>query len=308
MKLIDKTPFYDEKGEISFLDRAKAFMEYGRSWIAEMEAQKSVLPMFEKLLDNKYTLMRNITPPGLDAPIPFILVGPPGIYVLYVTPQLGMFRAKGDQWGTISGNAFKPEKTNLLTRTERMARAVQVHLQRQGYSELTSVEAILLCANPSVHVDSLRPIVRIVMRDALERFIVSIVQARVVFSPEMVYDVINRIMNPPTPKEETPAPEPEEMEAEQSDRQDVIMSEEYTPPSSETPFVQSSPEPWNAPAPEFIPIEEGQPPIQPLQAEPLPRKKKKVSKAQWLFLAFMALIWLIMMGIFIYLVVQDMFM
>ncbi len=139
MKIIDQTPFYNnETGEISFLDRGKAIMKFGTGWIKEVEAQKEVIAVLGKVLDKNYTLLRNVTPPGLEASFPFILVGPTGVFVMYVTPLTGMFRAKGDQWGTISGNTFKNEKPNLLTRTERMARAIQVFLQRQGYSEITS--------------------------------------------------------------------------------------------------------------------------------------------------------------------------
>lgn len=126
MKIIDQTPFYNnETGEISFLDRGKAMMKFGANWIKEVEAQKEVMSVLEKVLDRSYTLLRNVTPPGLEATFPLILVGPAGIFVMYVTPQTGIFRAKGDQWGTISGNTFKNEKPNLLTRTETMARAIQ---------------------------------------------------------------------------------------------------------------------------------------------------------------------------------------
>jgi hypothetical protein len=200
MKIIDQTPFFNnETGEISILDRGKAMMKYGLGWVKDVEAQKLVLAVFDKVLDKNYTFLRNVTPPGLNAMLPLILVGPTGVYVMDVTPLTGMYRAKGNQWGTISGNTFKAEKTNLLTRTERMARAVQVYLQRQGYSDLSAVEAILLCSDPSIHVDSLRPVIRIVMRDALERFAISVTQARTLFSPESVQDIINRIINPPKP-------------------------------------------------------------------------------------------------------------
>jgi hypothetical protein len=206
MKIIDQTPFYNnETGEISFLDRGKAMMKFGANWIKEVEAQKEVISVLEKVLDRSYTLLRNVTPPGLEATFPLILVGPAGIFVMYVTPQTGIFRAKGDQWGTISGNTFKNEKPNLLTRTETMARAIQVYLIRQGSSDMTLVEAILLCSDPSVHVDSIRPIIRVVMRDALERFAISIMQARVLLSPESVQNVIARILNPPKPARPEPA-------------------------------------------------------------------------------------------------------
>lgn len=314
MKIIDKTPFYSEKGELSFTDKAKAYMKYGKAWLDEMEAQKSVLPVFEKNLDRKFTLLRNVTLPGLETPIPFILVGPTGIYVMYVTPVIGMYRAKGDQWGTISGNAFKTEKTNLLTRTERLARAVTVFLERQGHVDLTGIEAILLCADPGVHVDSLRPIVRIVMRDALERFIISITQARVSLSPEMVYDLVNRITNPPTPKEEIPAPESIEtppapevqapFEPQVPPKQAAVFTEQpgapaFIPLESELP--PASPEPAAAFTPgvreqEFTPVE---------MEAPKPRKSRGITKKQWLFLILMIVIWCILVGVFIFFVVQD---
>jgi len=200
MKIIDQTPFFNnETGTIGLVDRGKAMMKYGSAWLAEVEAQKKVLPALDSLLDKSYVLLRNITPPGLEASIPFILVGPTGIYVIYVTHLTGMYRAKGDQWGTISGSSFKPLKPNLLTRTERMARAIQVFLQRNKYADLTMVEAVLLCADPGAHVDSLRPIVRVVMRDALERFAVSISQAHVSLSPEAVHDIANRLATPAKP-------------------------------------------------------------------------------------------------------------
>lgn len=284
MKIIDKTPFFNEKGEISLMDRAKALMKFGKLWMNEIEAQQAVLPMFDKGLDKGCTLLRNVTLPGLDAAIPFILIGPTGVFVMYVTHLAGMFRAKGDQWGTISGNTFKPEKPNLLTRTDQMARAVQVYLERHGYSGLTSVEAILLCADPGVHVDSLRPIVRIVMRDALERLIVSINQARVVLGPEAVFHAVNLILNPPKPKEETPEPAPTEEPAE-AVPQEVFLR-------SEAPTERFPPETTPRPAPAAAP-----PPRRP--------RRKVLTGKQQLFLAVMLIVWCLIMAVFILLVVKD---
>ncbi|MBA4380294.1 MAG: hypothetical protein C0393_06415 [Anaerolinea sp.] len=76
-----------------------------------------------------------------------------------------------------------------------MGRAVQVYLERQGYPGSTPIEPVLLAIEPGLHVDSIRPIVRVVLSDALERFAASITQAHVVFSAEAVHDIINRITN-----------------------------------------------------------------------------------------------------------------
>ncbi len=293
MKIIDQTPFFNnETGEIRFLDRGKAMMKYGAGWIKEVEGQKQVITVLGKVLDRNYTLLRNVTPPVLETSFPFILIGPAGVFVMYVTPLTGMFRAKGDQWGTITGNTFKNEKPNLLTRTERMARAIQVFLQRQGYSAITSVDAILLCSDPSVHVDSIRPIIRVVMRDALERFAISIMQARVVLSPESVQDVIERILNPPKPAPPQPAETlaaagPETLASAQ-------VEEPYVPafalPESQAPA-------WsNEPA--LLPIAG-------TQARSQVPRRKGLNKKQWAFLIVMLVIWCLLITAFLFLVIKD---
>ena len=293
MKIIDQTPFFNnETGEISLLDRGKALMKYGASWIKEVEGQKQVITVLGKVLDRNYTLLRNVTPPVLEASFPFILVGPAGVFVMYVTPLTGMFRAKGDQWGTITGNTFKNEKPNLLTRTERMARAIQVFLQRQDYSAITSVDAILLCSDPSVHVDSIRPIIRVVMRDALERFAISIMQARVVLSPESVQDVIERILNPPKPA----PPQPAETLA-------AAGPETLASAQAEDPYVPAFALPESQ-APAWS-NEPASLPIAGTQVRSQVPRRKGLNKKQWAFLIVMLVIWCLLITAFLFLVIKD---
>jgi len=293
MKIIDQTPFFTkETGEISFLDRSKAMMKFGSGWIKEVEAQKQIISVLGKVLDKNFTILRNVIPPGLGANFPFILVGPPGVFVMYVTPLSGMFRAKGDQWGTISGNVFKNEKTNLLTRTERMARALQVFLQRQGYSAMTSVDPILLCSDPSIHVDTIRPIIRVVMRDALERFAISLMQARVVLNPESVQDISNRILNPPKqaqfPQAETPSTMgPEALTTVQAEETYVPV---VTPPESHAPA-------WGN-EPGSIPIAEPQVPSK----VPL---RFGMTKNQWVVLIIMFIFFCLLAMLLLFFVVTN---
>ncbi len=314
MKIIDHTPYFDsETGAISFFDRARAMMKFGSTWIKEVEAQHEIIGVLGKVLDKNYTLLRNVTPPGLEASFPFILVGPTGVFVMYVTPLAGMYRAKGDQWGTISGNAFKNEKPNLLTRTERMARAIQVFLQRQGYLSLTSVEAILLCSDLSVHVDSIRPIIRVVMRDALERFAISIAQARVALSPEAVQDVIGRILTPPKPPEPQPVEELEPVEKEEvssplveADEIPMFAFLESQPPAQEVepdthPMAvkedQSQAPVWSGDLTPLASDGTGDLPINP--------RAGRLNKNQWIFIVIMFLIWALLVGVFLFMIVKD---
>jgi hypothetical protein len=312
MKIIDQTPYFNsETGEIEFLDRVRAIMKFGSPWVKEVDAQNQVIPVLGHVLDRNFTLLRNVSPPGLDTSLPLILVGPTGVFVMYVTPLSGMYRAKGDQWGTISGNAFKNEKPNLMTRTEHMARAIQIFLQRQGLI-LTTVEAVLLCSDLSVHVDSIRPIIRVVMRDALERFAVSITQARAVLSPEAVQDIINRILNPPLPTPAEPAPEPVALVS-PTPQPEPESAPAFKFPDTPTPVNVAEPEPVSTPNPETPDLSLA--PTWGSDLAPLPAegaeetspaaKGLRLNKNQWILLVGMFAIWVVLVGIFLFVVVRD---
>ena len=289
MKIIDQTPFFNhETGEISMLDRGRAIMKFGADWIKEVEGQKQAIAVIGQILDSNYTLLRNVLPAGFEIRIPFILIGPAGVFVMYVTPMTGMYRAKGDLWGTISGNTFKNEKPNLLTRTERMARSIQVFLKRQGYSALTSVDAILLCSDLSFNVDSIRPIIRVVMRDALERFAISLTQARVELNREAVEDIVQRILNPPKPA----PPQPAEILAEASPEAPAFVQAEdpnvppFSLPKSQVPEWSNEPPP--------LPIDEKQ-----------NRPRKVLNNKQRAFLIVMFVVWCLLITVFLFLVIKD---
>ncbi len=334
MKIIDQTPFYKENGELGLMDHAKAIMQFGAGWIKEVEAQKAIIAVLGKVLDKRFTLLRNVTPPGLDTMIPLILVGPTGVYVMTVNPLSGLFSARGDQWGVISGGALRQEKPNLLTRTERMARAIQVYLQRQGYSDMNGVEAILLCSDPTTNVDTVRPIIRVVMRDALERFAVIISQARVVLNPEAVFKIIDLLMIPPAP----PPPNPSETPAAVAEPL-VSLLPITTPPTPETPpvsevapapppaWVAGSMPPPDASLPAEPPAEPPvEPPVEPFvepPAEPLSetlveqpvetpvetpaRPLRPLTRKQMVFLLILAVVWLVIVAAFAFLIARDFF-
>jgi hypothetical protein len=74
-----------------------------------------------------------------------------------------------------------------------------------------TVEAVLMASNPEMHIDSLRPAVRVVMSDAVRQFAGSLLQARPVLNPELINKVTDRITTPrPKSAAAEPEPEPEE--------------------------------------------------------------------------------------------------
>jgi hypothetical protein len=207
MKVIDKTPYLNQKGEIGLMERIKGTFSIGFDWYGVMKGQEDVIAALDKVLDSKYTLLRNPLLPGAqDVRLPIVLSGPTGVFLLNVINVRGMFRAKGEEWGTISNDRFKPLKPNLMMLTARYSQGLQKFLERQGVMNMLTVEPILLSANPGMHVDTVRPLVRVVMSDALERFAVSVSQARAVQSAEDAQLIIDRILTPKTVKKEAAAP------------------------------------------------------------------------------------------------------
>jgi len=131
MKIIDKTPFQNEHGDFGLVQRLQGMWEYGGAWHRELEAQKTVIAQLERVLEKGFTLIRNLRLQNSQIVEPLILVGPPGVFVMYVTPISGFFEAKGDQWNVIKNDRRVPASVNMLQRVARLARALQVYLNRQ---------------------------------------------------------------------------------------------------------------------------------------------------------------------------------
>ena len=220
MKIIDKTPFRGEDGSISFTDRVKATLKYGFSWFNELKTQDEIIPILEKHLGRSFILMRNVTLGGTEFQLPMVLIGPPVVLVINIISDQGVFRAKEDEWGTLKDDQIVPAGVNQLALTSRMGQVLQVFLDRAGMKGMLKVESVLLSAHPGTHIESVRPIVRVVMRDALERFAVSLTQAQAVLSPEMTA-AISQVMLTGKPiggpaAKSVPEPQPEPEPAEQS--------------------------------------------------------------------------------------------
>jgi len=202
MKIIDKTPLQDENGDIGIVQRIQGTLQYGLNWYAEMEGQKRVIAHLERNLEKGYTLIRNYTLGASEIVIPIALIGPAGIFVVNVTTLRGDYRAKGDAWETMQNGRFTPTNINLLTRTERLARALSAFIERQGVNLPIQIEPVILAADPGLHVESSRPLVRVVMRDALDRWAASIAQSAPQLTVEVAHQIAERILNPHPPREQ----------------------------------------------------------------------------------------------------------
>lgn len=246
MKIIDKTPLRAEDGSISIMDRVQGTLKYGINWYARLEAQDKVIPVLEKALPQNFILLRNIILGGTEIELPaLILIGPAGVFLLNILHERSVFRAREDEWGTISGGKFVPERTNHLTRTKRMGQVVQTFLEHAGLSGMLTVEPILMTSDPIAHIESVRPIVRIVMADALERFAVSLGNGRAALSPEMSAAVADILLTgrplkkpesaKPAPAAFAEAPQPGASSSDDSAPLEFAFNEEEEAPLEQAP-------------------------------------------------------------------------
>lgn len=272
MVIIDKTPYRSENGEISPIGLVQGLLKYGLSWQNRLKAQDAVIAIIGKQLDTNFALLRNVTLPNTDINLPLILIGPPGIYLINVLHERGIFKARDDQWGTMIGDRFMPARINQISRTAAFGRVLQVYLDRQGFKGSVVVESALLASDPGMQIESTRPAVRVVMSDALERFAASMNQARPMIDARLGKDLVQAILvgRPPKAEEVSVVPEPIEEETNEASFGAFSFDDEQNEPEPEPVKNQSSKD-WAPPNQDESESEAEQVPAKPKKAA---RKKK----------------------------------
>jgi hypothetical protein len=212
MKIIDKTPLLNEKGELGMVQRIQGMLKYGFNWANELEAQKAIITYFDRQLEKGYTLIRNMPLGASGIVVPIILLGPAGIYAIHVTYLRGRYQARGMAWNEEAGDGYKPAEVNLIQQTARMANAVKKFIERQGIKLPIPIEPVLISGNPGLHIESDKPAVRVLMIDGIKSFVSGLVAASPVLRPEAVHEYTERILNPRPPKKDVPAAIPAVME------------------------------------------------------------------------------------------------
>jgi hypothetical protein len=177
MRVIENPKLREKERSSGPLGEVKSALNLGRS-SGESEAQDEVIAVLQRTLDNNYVLLRDVVLEGLEVTIPLVLVGPTGIHVLNPSPSRGIYRAKEQNWEKMDDRQqqLRSATPNLVRRTLLMSRAVESFLQSQ-FQEIPEVEPVLVFTHPGTHVDSVRPAVRIVMADAQDRYVASVVQS-----------------------------------------------------------------------------------------------------------------------------------
>ena len=205
MKIIDKTPLLDEKGELGFSQRIQGMFQFGFNWPNELRTQKAIITFFDRQLEKGYTLIRNIPLGQSGIIVPMILLGPTGIHVIQIANVRGRYEVRGDSWNVEAGEKYKPAPVNLVQQTIRMANAVRVFIERQGVRLPAAPEPVLIAGDPGLHITSVQPALKAMMIDGIKSFVSGLAIGSAILSPEQVFDYTERLINPRPSKKDSPA-------------------------------------------------------------------------------------------------------
>jgi hypothetical protein len=187
MKIIENNSQSQKSQPSNPLGGVIGSLRLGRATPQEMQAQQAVISVLEKVLDNRYFLLRNLSLAEQETPIPLILVGPPGIKVILPIALRGVYRARVDEWDQLDTQrqTYRPAVPNLIVQAGQMAQAVEEHLKAQDINP-PPIEPALVFTDTGVHIEMARPSVRIVLIDAIDRFTAGLLQSPALLSKEEV--------------------------------------------------------------------------------------------------------------------------
>jgi len=291
MKRIECSPFRNEQGQISLEQRVRGTFQHGLSWFGEMQAIDTTARKLEKVLGKEHTSLTSVTLPGTDVTIPLLVLSPQGVRAFLPTPVQGVFRAKGDEWLKFGGGTsrrFTEAKPNLQWKVLEMAQSVLDYLRQKGYA-LPEVEAILVFTNPRTHVETSNTPARIVLADAIDRFAANMLQFQPIMDQGDIHDLVQAITNPIDAQAEA-EPEPESPPQSRSRPARPIDLPEASRVDSEA-LIQGEASALS--------------PRQQRSLASIKPKRFSFTRKQWILLGLMALLDILVVGIFAILVLSD---
>lgn len=206
MRIYNFSEIKPKKGKLKYSDQLLGALKFGFSWPKKMAAQSKFLAILDQSVDQRFSAFQNYPISDTGVEIPLLFVGPPGIRVIMLTQDRGMYRAQESHWLELSGKQFRPAKINLIRQTQLYIRAVQKMLEELQYPDIV-VDGLIVGMDPGVHVDTQRPEIRVIQYDALRNLGKQLTQEEPLLSPEKVYHLVTALIQ----ATETPEPEKEEV-------------------------------------------------------------------------------------------------
>lgn len=144
------------------------------------KAQDTLVRLFSSGLNNHYVLVRNLVIPDENpkAPgfmVPCVLVGPACLLVINPSDLQGFYRAREDAWLEMEKNSqnYRTASRNLIQETLLMVDRVK-GLMQMGGLPYPEIQPVLFFARAGMHIENIRPVVRVLKLDTVERFLNSL--------------------------------------------------------------------------------------------------------------------------------------
>ena len=217
----DLTEFQSEDGKVSLIGLLRAVMKHGFSWKRGRDYQEEFINSIQNILSDKCIILRSLTLPGEENPVPLILISPAGLAVINPRSIEGVYQARDNMWNAIDrAGDLIPSDPNLVQETQSYASAVQKHLETHDFQDVP-LESVLAFVSAGTHVDVKHPAVRVLPFDAIKNFARQIGAAEMILDNREKNQLVELLSEPHSPSYSTPYPDQEYSPAPSSQVADI---------------------------------------------------------------------------------------
>ncbi len=154
-------------------------------------ADEIFIQSLKKVLDNRFVLLSDVYLEGLNEPLPLILIGPTGIWMIVTSEAKGVFKVLENSWEELNEKTgvWKIIKPNPMSEVVEKAAVLMGYLASKDFS-LPPVDTVVFFSNPGAHAETNRPAARIVLIDALARFIATVLAEPVGLENDVIQNLV----------------------------------------------------------------------------------------------------------------------
>lgn len=164
---------------------------------SEPSPQERFVNNLKSILDHRYNLLCEVSLDDPIDPLPFLLVGPPGIWLIHVHSEKGIFKISPGDWQQLDEKSglYRNVRPNPINHVLAQVEMLTNFLRREQISP-GQIEALIFFAHPGAHVDSNYPAVNVIMMDGLNRFLNRIITSPVVLDGDSIHAVVEKLIGP----------------------------------------------------------------------------------------------------------------
>jgi len=154
LQIIDHIHPGGDAGTVPFHQRLRTLFQYGRAWYQANQLQPAVLAALVPVVDEPAVLHCNLPLPPLQAPLPMVLIAPPGIQIIYPSNLSGFHEIKSGHWLTISRRTkqYATARKHPLKVIRGYQRALQASLQAANLPA-PMLKPLVVLTHPGIHVE-----------------------------------------------------------------------------------------------------------------------------------------------------------